>query len=257
MERQSLIACVICISPALVAAGCARTEEKPAGQAPATDATPRTAVNVSELESHMEEHFARIKEIQEAVIRGDLEAAKAPATWIADHEERSDLPSQAAPQVAAMKAAAKSVATTTDLKAAGTAAATLVGSCGTCHSATKATPDLPAPSIAEAGAGRPAHMADHQYAVDLLYRGLAAPSDEDWRKGAEALKGASLGGKDLPEVSTEAVAAEQTVHQLADRAAGAADQSARVAVYGEIIGSCASCHGTHGRVWGPGLRGAE
>jgi mono/diheme cytochrome c family protein len=49
------------------------------------------------------------------------------------------------------------------------------------------------------------------------------------------------------------MASEARVHELADRAAKASDRGARVAIYGEVIGSCASCHGLHGKVWGPGL----
>jgi cytochrome c553 len=57
----------------------------------------------------------------------------------------------------------------------------------------------------------------------------------------------------MPDVTKEAVAAEEQVHKLAERAAAAKDTTERVAVYGEVIGSCASCHSLHGRVRGPGL----
>jgi cytochrome c553 len=99
-------------------------------------------------------------------------------------------------------------------------------------------------------------MTQHQYAVDLMYRGLAAPSDEDWTKGTKALAGSPLGGKALPE-ATESLAAEKKVHELANAAAKANDRSARITAYGEVIGSCASCHGLHGRVLGPGVPKAE
>jgi cytochrome c553 len=99
-------------------------------------------------------------------------------------------------------------------------------------------------------------MAEHQFAVDLMYRGLVGPSDADWTKGAEALKAAPLGGKALPEAK-DAMAAEAKVHALADRAIKAVDRPAKAAVYGEVIGGCASCHGLHGRVWGPGAPATE
>jgi hypothetical protein len=117
----------------------------------------------------------------------------------------------------------------------------------------KVTPALPEPRHIKTKGGRPAHMAAHQHAVDLLYRGLAGPSDADWAKGAAELKTAALGGSDVADVSKEAAAAETSVHQVAAHAAEAKDTTAKVAVYGEVIGGCASCHALHGRVWGPGL----
>jgi cytochrome c553 len=61
----------------------------------------------------------------------------------------------------------------------------------------------------------------------------------------------------MKDIAQEAAAAEARVHELADRAIKAPDQSSRVAVYGSIIGTCASCHGLHGRIWGPGLPKAD
>jgi hypothetical protein len=95
-------------------------------------------------------------------------------------------------------------------------------------------------------------MLEHQHAVDLMYRGLIAPLRGDWTKGAEMLKAAPLGGKAMADVK-EAVDAETRVHEMADRALRAAEQSSRVAIYGSVIAECARCHGLHGSVWGPGL----
>ena len=74
-----------------------------------------------------------------------------------------------------------------------------------------------------------------------------------WKKGAEALKVAPLAEKDLAKVTKEIQKFEARVHELAGRAVDAPDSGAKVAIYGEIIGGCATCHGLHGKVWGPGL----
>jgi cytochrome c553 len=200
----------------------------------------------------MNDHFTRVRAVEEAVIRGDLEGAKEPAQWIAEHQETSGLPPAAAPQLTAMKDAARAVASAADLPAAAKASAAMVGSCGDCHAASNVKAAVPLAMVGEAKPGAPSHMAEHQYAVDLLYRGLVSPSDDDWSRGAVALKRASLGARDLPEAKA-ALAAEKKVHALADEAARAADRGTKVAVYSEIVGSCASCHSLHGRVWGPGV----
>jgi cytochrome c553 len=156
-----------------------------------------------------------------------------------------------------MRTAATAVVNATDVPAAAAGAASLVGTCGDCHAASNVTPTLPPPVILASSDGTKGHMAEHQQAVDQLYRGIVANSDEDWKKGAEALKDAPLGGKDLPQVSKDAVAAEASVHAVAARAATAADRGAKVSAYGEIIGACASCHGIHGKIWGPGVPKTE
>lgn len=257
MLRHFRFVLVITAPLALLAAGRSKPAEplaaQPAVEQPAAQAP---AAPTADVKSHMDDHFARVREIEEAVIRGDLDAAKAPARWIADHQESAGLPAGAAPQIAAMKTAAAAVANAKDVPAAASGAASLVTACGDCHTASKVTPTLPAAVMPAAKDGKAAHMASHQHAVDLMYRGLVAPSDRDWKKGAEALKAAPLGGKALPEAK-DAIAAEAKVHALAERALKAADRPAKAAVYGDVIGGCASCHGLHGRVWGPGAPKTE
>ena len=96
-------------------------------------------------------------------------------------------------------------------------------------------------------------MLEHQYAVDLMYRGMVGPSDTLWKQGAEALKGSPLTDKDLAKASKEIAAFEARVRELAGRAAQAADAGSRIAIYGELVGGCASCHGAHGMALGSGL----
>lgn len=235
----------------LVAAGCGRSTEPPAQQAPA--APPTAAAPSADVAKHMADHFSKVREVEEAIIRGDLEAARAPALWIADHQETTGLPAGTETYVAEMKVAARAVANTSDVSMGAVAAASLVASCGGCHAAAKVTPRLPEAVAPTPGTGRVRHMREHQHAVDLMYRGLVAPSDEYWNKGAAGLKAAPLGTKELPAAATGSAASEARVHELAERATAATDRSARVAIYGLVIGSCANCHGKHGMVWGPGL----
>jgi hypothetical protein len=99
-------------------------------------------------------------------------------------------------------------------------------------------------------------MLEHKRAIDLMMQGLIVPSATLFRQGAEALKAAPLlKSADLPrdaKLTREILAAEDDTHLLADRAASASDQQARVDVYAQIIGSCARCHSLHQKIWGPG-----
>lgn len=67
------------------------------------------------------------------------------------------------------------------------------------------------------------------------------------------MKAAPLTDKDLTKASKEIVAFDRRVHELAGRAAQAADAGSKIAIYGELIGGCANCHALHGMVLGPGL----
>jgi cytochrome c553 len=235
----------------LIVAGCGGST--PPAEEQATPAAPAESVA-----DHMADHFSHIRDIEQAVIRGDLEAAQAPAQWIVEHQTLSNLPADSAVYLAEIRNSASGVAATDDLGNAAVATATMVAACGKCHTATGVTPpmpDVPQPAGAE---GITDHMKQHMQAVDLMYEGLAAPSDDLWKKGAGLLKASPLEGESLPqELSDDVKAAEARVHEMADRATNAADTGAKIAIYGELIGGCASCHGLHGKVWGPGVPKVE
>jgi cytochrome c553 len=221
----------------VLSAGCSKSPEPAAQQTPPAAAVPITP-------AHMADHFAKVREVEEAIIRGDLDAAKAPAQWIVDHQEVTG-PAGTERPLKEMKAAAQSVATADNLDKAAIAAAAMVGACGHCHAAMKVEPKLPAPAERTGRSDHARHMLEHQAAI--------VPVSGEWIKGAEALKSAPLRDKAFTDITKETVAAEARVHELAERAINASDQNSRVTIYGTIIGSCASCHGMHGRIWGPGL----
>jgi cytochrome c553 len=250
MRHHSFLPLFIAVLFVPFASGCSRQADEP-------EQAPPPAAEAPDIKSDMHDHFTRIEEVEAAIVRGDLEGAKEPARWLADHQEAKGLPPATESQLAAVRTAARSVADAEDLAAAAKGAATLVASCGDCHKAAGVSPELPAPATAFRAAERANHMAQHQRAVELLYRGLVRPSDEAWQEGAAGLRESPLAVKDMPEVSKEVVSAEAAVHALADRAKRASDRDTRVHVYGELIGNCANCHGLHGRVWGPGIGKAE
>ena len=248
MARR-LLAWLMVLSVAFVLSACGGSApppaEKSAAAAPAQPAVDTTA--------RMAGHFGKVRELEEAIVRGDLDAAKAAAQWIAEHQDAAGLPAGTEGYVTTTKNAARAVAASASPGNAGVAAAFAVAACGECHAAAKVTPKMPEESAPPAAAGAAALMLAHQYAVDLMYRGLVAPSDAMWKQGAEALQGSHLTDKDKAKVSKEIVAAEARVHELAGRAAQAADAGSRIAIFGELIGGCSSCHEMHGRVLGPGL----
>jgi hypothetical protein len=226
----------------------------PAAEQPAATASAQPSADTA---ARMDSHFGKVRELEQAVIRGDLESAKAAAQWIAERQETAGLPTGTEIYVTSTRNAARAVAASASPAGAGMAAAFAVAACGECHAAAKVTPRMPEASAPAAGTGTRAHMLAHQYAVDLMYRGMVGPSESLWKQGAEALKVAPLTDKDLAKPSKETAAAEARVHEIAGRVAQAADAGSRIAVYGELIGGCANCHALHGMVLGPGLPTAK
>jgi cytochrome c553 len=213
-----------------------------------------TAAGQPDVAGHMGEHFKAVEDVQLAIMRGDLEAAQTAARWIVEHDQAAGLPPKSDAQVAAMKAAAKRVVDTQDLRIAANAAAQMASTCGTCHRSHGAAPSLPPPEKPSKTTGVAAHMLAHKEAIDYLYRGLVTPSDALWKQGSALLKGAPLNKEELPPdpaLTDEIRNYETMVHQYA-RVAASDKPMARTNVYGELIAGCAGCHSLHGRVWGPG-----
>jgi len=210
-----------------------------------------------EVVKHMHDHLTQVEEVQQAVIRGDLDEARAAAKRFADHQALEGMPSTVKPAVADMLQAAQAVSTAGDLKAAGEGTGAMVTACGSCHRSMSASPGFPA--LAEpAKAVNPtaARMQEHQQAVEMLYHGLIAPSDELWAKGAQALKASPLKADAFPvdaNLAREALDAQSRAHEAAEKAAEAKAPWQRSNIYGELIGECASCHALSGRVLGAGV----
>jgi len=195
---------------------------------------------------HMTVHFQRVGEIETALIRGDLEGARAPARYLADHEEVAGLPASGAPWLSAMRAEAHNVAAAPDLALASGAAARMAKTCGDCHHATRRGPRMVvSPMPQERGSSTATEMLLHQWAADRMRDGLIAPSDSAWAMGAMALANdpiyqAEVGVRtgrfqEMDEMARRSVA-------LGRRAAGLRDGFERAAAYGEFIASCAACH---------------
>lgn len=236
----------------IIASACGGGQQAPAEQAkPAEPAA--TAADVSR---HMHEHLGRVSTMQDAVIRGDMEAAAEPARWIADHEPTAGLPAGMEPILADMKKSAAVVAEAKDFQNAATATAMVISYCGACHAAAKVTPAIAEPPVPVAEASVASHMMEHQRATELMYQGLVMPSDERWQKGLASMQTTPLAEKDLPKdekLTKEVAGLEKKVHEMASSAKTATDIGTKVAFYGEYIGACAGCHHLHGKVWGPGL----
>jgi cytochrome c553 len=193
----------------------------------------------------MQDHFASVMKIANAVVDGDLEAAQEAAAWFLEHVTEEGLAAGWVPHVARMRESAQRVTTAGDLGAAADATGAMLVRCGECHRAVGASPrfvESIEPALRETAQ---AEMERHQWALGRLSEGLIGPSEQAWSAGAETLRAP-------PTCATRAateVADVAVVHKLArdfDRLAArtrkTADFEARGRLYGDLLATCAACH---------------
>jgi mono/diheme cytochrome c family protein len=252
--RSRTPAFIVLVLVTLSLAAACGGDTKPAETTAAAPQSPPPPAS-ADVVKHMHDHLAKVQEVHQAVVRGDLDGAKTAAGSFANHEELAGMPDKVQ-AVSAMKRAAKEVTESKDIKAAGEATAAMAAACGSCHQASSAKPPFsPTPAPAKAGGGTKGRMLEHQRAVEMLYQGLIAPSDELWARGAEALKAAPLKEDKFPasaRLSKEALSAQIATHEVALKAVEAKGLEERADAYGDLIGGCATCHSLSGRVIGPG-----
>lgn len=236
----------------LTLAGCQRAkEESPAGKPPVETKAPGPAPEqegaTPTTATHMKEHFDKANEIKAALIAGDLEAARAPARWMAEHQQEADYPDTWQPHVQSMRDAAQKIVAAKDLPAASQAFVSMGETCAACHVALGGPKLEPsAPPAATQGSGTKPHMARHQWALDQMWLGLIGPSRPVWIAGAEALAEAPLVPEQFVEgqtLSPELQALAAHVHELGNKARDVSGTSGIPGmIYGELLVGCETCH---------------
>lgn len=197
----------------------------------------------------MGDHYERAAAARAALVRGDVAAAKAAAADVAAWFKTAKFPSEEAGFDTALVAAAERAAAAPDLESLAEAVGDMGLACGRCHAA--AHLDLPETGLTPPPMGSPINqeMARHRAATERMWMGLVLPDELAWREAASALAGASLAptglstDAGLPPLATEL---EVRVHDLAAAAAAHdADPNQRGRQMGQILATCASCHGLY------------
>lgn len=201
---------------------------------------------VTPMQTHMYSHLDRAGELHDALVRGDLDRARSPATWIATHQERRDFTGKSAYFQDAMRAFAAEVGKADHLQDAAYAAGRMGQTCGDCHRENEVEPRFligtaPPPS----GSGAKAEMARHVWASERMWEGLVGPGDQGWSSGVEALVGGWLDTQDVVSNPQDQARIRELVRQIYDlggKARSAASSSERAELYGEFLNTCNECH---------------
>lgn len=198
--------------------------------------------DVKAIEQRMHARFENVQRVERGVVTGNLDEVHAGARVLASLDEPQALPAWQ-PYVAAMRAAAQDLLRADDTVMAARLTAELARQCGRCHAAIGADIALREPPKPDPGPKLADTMQSHQWAVARMWEGLIAPSEERWSAGAAALQRAPL--TYVAESGELGIADKvMAIRQLARRASTLSSQTERAELYGQLLGTCATCHAT-------------
>ncbi len=229
----------------LFAFGChegTRAPESP--PAPSSGESPPAPQRMKTVDEHMHEQFVALKDVQKALIMGDLAAARRhgetlqnltaegdPGPW----EERMSFVRERAGRLVAAETPA----------AARRLTAELATYCADCHMV-DADESLFVPDAQPPDDGTlAARMARHQWGADAMWLGLIAPSSDPWRDGLAVMAAVPAAPAEISSDPTRHADFERLGRRLADLASRAGPlpgQGDRAEAFADIIDVCAACH---------------
>ncbi|PRQ04725.1 hypothetical protein ENSA5_04900 [Enhygromyxa salina] len=199
---------------------------------------------------HTQDHFTVAEEIRLALISGNVDAALAPAAWMAEHYAELEYPEPWRPYVEHMHDSADKIGSGVELAVASAALVEVGQACAACHVAVDG-PEIEVdepPSADAAGDTGDTDVVtvDHGWAIDTMWTGLTGPSRTAWITGAEALAVAPL----VPEEIRGGRSARAEIEELAMRVHEIGDQARQSLVvsgipgqlFGELLTTCEACH---------------
>lgn len=211
----------------------------------AADAQPAEEQAASDSpRAHMRHHFERVVLAQDALIAGDVRTARDHLRQVADHEPVEGLPAGGQSVMQMLRRAAAEGARGASHAEVADGFARALRQCGGCHQAVGQPVDLPPQGLTEIGGDVQAAMHRHVWAIDRLMDGLVAPSALSWQVGAEALHEEAISEDAVPGPQARALAGR--LHELGGKARDERDSDRRAALYGQMLGTCASCHALAG-----------
>jgi hypothetical protein len=214
-------------------------------------AGPRPPDGITPRQAHLYAHYDRAGEVHDALVRVQMDRARAAARWLVDHPETRMVPPDSEPFASAMTASARSVVAASDLHDAAMATAQMGRICGDCHLAYGVELQSLVATAPPDGAGPTVEMARHVWAADRMWQGLIAPDDYAWTSGAKALSMGWLNPGDVAAAPGDRERLRGLIRQvyaLAIQAETASDSETRAEVYGAFLVTCIDCHQLTGAI---------
>ncbi|MBT8494629.1 MAG: hypothetical protein KJO07_16360 [Deltaproteobacteria bacterium] len=196
----------------------------------------------------MHERFLAVNAVRDAVIEGNLGAAKDRAKQLAKDEKLRDPDAVFAdwgPHTETMRKEIQKASEAADLGAVAMHTSEAARACGRCHNS------LGVATLGEKTGTPPAEteniggvMRRHQWAVSRMWDGLIAPSDDSWAAGSKAMTEATSHALQQPQVKSDEqlTVLMREADELAKAAATAVTWPERTTTFGQLLSTCSSCH---------------
>ena len=223
----------------------AHASSTPAETTPAASSE-AAAVPAESTATKMWHHFWDVMLARNEVIRGNLEAARRPLARLAQGEFDEQLPVSWAQWVTQMQTHAERGVSATSLEELADVVADVSAQCADCHRATRGGPKVEVESMDYVHdlRGLEGVMARHAWAADEMWVGMTVPSYPSWVRGARALADFPVPEMDVEEdeAGPDITASLDAIREIGTRAEAAGKPFEQVAVYGDLIARCGSCH---------------
>lgn len=200
--------------------------------------------------ARMHQHYGAARRIEEALVWGDLETAQLEAGRLGAVDEPDVLP-RWQPFVERVRVAARAIESAGDIATAARRSAVLGGACSDCHADVGGRPTFELVGMPPAGETLGAQMRTHAWGAARMWEGLIGPENPRWEEGAGVLVLApiTITETDQQRLSGDMVALRRAmsehvvrIRDYASKAMTPLTQPERVALYGEMLVTCASCH---------------
>jgi cytochrome c553 len=192
----------------------------------------------------MHRHFSAIRAIHRALLLNDLQGARRRARSLelvgADGEFAAW-----EHRVARIRSTARRLASGTSAREARSLVTALATQCADCHADTADVSRFVWAAEPSDDGSASARMERHEWAADMVWMGLVAPSSERWRDGLDVLSAPPLLPEAMSDDREHYAAIEDLSRRLAAKAARARmlqDAPARAAAFADMMGVCAGCH---------------
>ncbi len=192
----------------------------------------------------MEGHFEDAHTLKEALLVGEVDTVRETAGWFLERYSSGKYPPGWASHMSKLMGWADAAYRAEDTESAAIAVSHLSLRCGACHKEMGvgglfAEPEDFDPSQPQ--------MAQYRFAVDRMWEGLVAPSQEHWLRGVDVYASALTCPQMDPSAAVDPVAphhefACNSMLTLASSARSARSPQARARAFAGVVGSCAGCH---------------
>lgn len=208
----------------------------PTGEAPAD------AGDDASVSERMRGQFVDGAALEDALVTGKgLVVVNEVAARFVERHREDPFPAKWESKVGPLMEWAQAAADAKDFETAATAVANVTARCGECHQSEGVALELP--TVEEPASA--AQMQRYRFAVDRMWEGLVAPSDERWQQGAAAYVDAvdckPIGPSET--VPDHHAMPCNTILAVAGAARSAETMQARADAYAAVIFNCAGCHG--------------